>query len=202
MIKEACVESFSEAIEAEKRGANRIELCDNLEVGGTTPSCGTIKMCIEKLKIPFFPIIRPRGGNFVYSNDELEIMKTDIEVCKKLGVKGIVLGVLTSDNSVNIEQTQELIELAQPMEVTFHKAFDDTPDFTKALEDIINCGANRILTSGTKETAEEGAEILNQIIDQANNRITIVAAGKITAENFDYLSNKIKTTEFHGKKIV
>lgn len=202
MIKEACVESFSEALEAEKRGANRIELCENLKVGGTTPSYGTIKMCLEKLNIPFFPMIRPRGGSFVYSNNELEIMKTDIKVCKKLGVKGIVLGILTAENKVNIEQTKELIELAQPMEVTFHKAFDDIHDTVEALKNIISCGASRILTSGTKKTAEEGIETLNHLIDQAKNRITIVAAGKVTSKNIDDLSKRIKTTEFHGQKIV
>ena len=129
-------------------------------------------------------------------------MKTDIKVCKELGIKGIVLGILTAENKVNIEQTKELIELAQPMEVTFHKAFDDIHDTVEALKNIISCGASRILTSGTKKTAEEGVETLNHLIDQAKNRITIVAAGKVTSKNIDDLSKRIKTTEFHGRKIV
>lgn len=121
MIKEVCVESFSEALAAEKRGADRIELCDNLYLGGTTPSYGTIKMAMEKLTIPAFPIIRPRGGNFHYSKEEIEIMKDDIKVCKSLGAKGVVLGVLTADNKVDFETLKELVELASPMEVTFIK---------------------------------------------------------------------------------
>lgn len=202
MIKEACVESFSKALEAEKRGANRIELCENLTVGGTTPSYGSIEMCLKKQAIPVFPMIRPRGGNFVYSNDEFEIMKTDIKLFNELGVKGVVFGILTSDNKVNIDQTKELVELAHPMQVTFHKAFDDAPNTLDALEDIIACGAHRILTSGTKATAKEGTETLNNIIEQANGRIIIVAAGKVTTDNIKELSIKINTNEFHGKKIV
>ena len=202
MIKEACVESFSEALDAEKRGATRIELCENLEVGGTTPSYGTMAMCKEKLSVPFFPMIRPRGGDFVYSEDELEIMKKDIQLCKELKVDGIVFGILTKEGKVNMEQSKELVELARPMPVTFHKAFDDTPDPDQALEDIIACGAARILTSGTKDTAKEGTDILNRIIEKAKGRIIIVAAGKVTKENVDLLSEQINTSEFHGKRIV
>lgn len=202
MIKEACVENFAEAIAAFESGATRIELCENLMVGGTTPSYGTIKLCSEKLNIPVFPIIRPRGGNFVYSNEEFEIMKADIKVCKELGMPGVVLGILTPANKVDIERTTELIEIAKPMQVTFHKAFDDAEDTFQALEDIISCGADRILTSGTKDTAEEGKEILKSIIEKANGRIKIVVAGKVTSENIQELSQQIPSDEFHGKKIV
>lgn len=202
MIKEACVENFSEAIAAFKRGATRIELCENLTVGGTTPSYGTIKRCSEKLNIPVFPIIRPRGGDFVYADDEFEIMKADIKVCKELGMPGVVLGILTPENKIDVEKTTELIRLARPMQVTFHKAFDDAVDTIQALEDIITCGADRILTSGTKATAEEGKEILKKIINKANGRIKIVVAGKVTTENLQELSQQIPSDEFHGKKIV
>ncbi len=202
MIKEACIECFQEAVTAEKRGADRIELCENLGVGGTTSSFGTLKLCREKLNIPVFAMIRPRGGNFVYSGNELEIMEADIKICKKLGIPGIVLGILTPDNKINVEQTRNLVELARPMQVTFHKAFDQAPDYLEALEDVISTGAERILTSGTKKTATAGIDILNHIIDHARGRIKIIAAGKITSENLEILSQQIRTNEFHGKKIV
>ena len=202
MIKEACIESFEEAVAAEERGANRVELCDNLEVGGTTPSHENIRLCSEILKIPVFVMIRPRGGNFVYSDDELEMMRSEIIMCKELRIPGVVLGILTPENQIDIERTRELVKLASPMQVTFHKAFDEAPDFSQALEDVIATGAHRILTSGTKATATEGTGILNRLIEQAGGRITIVAAGRITTENIGELSQLIKTTEFHGRKIV
>lgn len=202
MVKEACVESFEEAVNAEKRGANRIELCANLNVGGTTPSHENIILCKEKLKIPVFAMIRPRAGNFVYSENEIETMKAEISQCLEIGIEGIVLGILTPENQIDIEQTRQLVELARPMQVTFHKAFDEAPDYRQALKDVIATGAERILTSGTKETASKGAEILNQLIEQARGRIIIVAAGKVTSENLEELSNRVNTNEFHGRKIV
>lgn len=202
MIKEACIENFAEAFAAQTRGASRVELCENLAVGGTTPSYGTIRQCVQKLQIPAFVMIRPRGGDFVYSAEELEIMRADIEQCKTLGVPAIVLGLLTAGNKIDIAKTRELIALAQPMQVTFHKAFDEVSDYRQALEDVIQCGAHRILTSGTQQTALEGSSILNKLVELAQGRITIVAAGKVTHENVEQLSQLIHTSEFHGKKIV
>jgi copper homeostasis protein len=202
MIKEACIENFKEALSAQLAGADRIELCENLAVGGTTPSYGTIKACIENLNIPVFVMIRPRGGDFCYSQQELEIMKTDIAVCKQLGVPAVVFGLLTNHGRIDEEHTRELIGLARPMQVTFHKAFDVLEDPFEGLEILIRLGANRILTSGTKATAGEGTDILNRIIEKANGRITIVAAGKVSVENLPELGRVIRTTEFHGKKIV
>ncbi|MGV8094126.1 MAG: copper homeostasis protein CutC [Mangrovibacterium sp.] len=202
MIKEACVENFTDALVAQASGASRIELCENLAVGGTTPSYGTVKACIERLNIPAFVMIRPRGDDFCYSDQELEIMKTDIAICKQLGVPAVVFGLLTSDGRIDEEHTRQLISLARPMQVTFHKAFDELNDPFEGLGILIRLGADRILTSGTKETAREGADILNQLIERAGGRITIVAAGKITKENLPELSRIIHTTEFHGKKIV
>ena len=144
MIKEACVESFEKSLEAQNNGANRIELCENLAVGGTTPSYGTVKVCLENLNIPIFPMIRARGGNFVYSKEEIEIMKEDIRVFKKLGVKGVVFGFLTFDNKIDLELTKELVELAAPMEVTFHKAIDEISNPLDYIEDLINIGVRRI----------------------------------------------------------
>ena len=202
MIKEACVESFEKALEAQNNGANRIELCENLSVGGTTPSYGTVKICLEKLNIPIFPMIRARGGNFVYSKDEIKIMKEDIKIFKELGVKGVVLGCLTSDNKIDLELTKELVDLAYPMEVTFHKAIDEILNPLDYIDGLVNIGIKRILTSGGKATALEGKDLINEIIKKSNERLKIVVAGKVTKENLNGLSNLISADEFHGKLIV
>ncbi|ALQ39960.1 copper homeostasis protein CutC [Fusobacterium hwasookii ChDC F174] len=202
MIKEACVESFEKALEAQNNGANRIELCENLAVGGTTPSYGTVKICLEKLNIPIFPMIRARGGNFIYSKDEMEIMKEDIKVFKELGVKGVVLGCLTSDNKIDLELTKELVDLAYPMEVTFHKAIDEIVNPLDYIDDLVNIGIKRILTSGGKATALEGKDLINEMIKKSNKRLKVVVAGKVTKENLNELSNLICANEFHGKLIV
>ena len=202
MIKEACVESFEKALEAQSNGANRIELCENLAVGGTTPSYGTVKICLEKLNIPIFPMIRARGGNFVYSKDEIKIMKEDIKIFKELGVKGVVLGCLTSDNKIDLELTKKLVNLAYPMEVTFHKAIDEIQNPLDYIDNLINIGIKRILTSGGKVTALEGKDLINEMIKKSNGRLKIVVAGKVTKENLNGLSNLISADEFHGKLIV
>jgi copper homeostasis protein len=202
MIKEACVESFTEARAAQQAGANRIELCENLTVGGTTPSYGTIKVCCQELKIPVAAMIRPRGGNFCYSDDEFRIMKEDIGVCRDLGVEAVVFGLLTKEKKIDIERTCVLVELAQPMHTVFHKAFDETADPFEAIEQLISLGITRILTSGTCETAFEGQEMLRKLIAQVDGRISIVVAGKITSENLEILRELIPATEFHGKRIV
>lgn len=202
MIKEACVESLIDALEAEKRGANRIELCDNLSQGGTTPSYGTIKIALSTLKIPVFPIIRPRGGDFCYTPAEIEVIKEDIKVCKSLGAKGVVLGLLTKDKKIDFEVLSQLVELAKPMEVTFHKAIDELEDPTLVIDEMINIGIKRILSSGTKPTALEGKDMLNKMIEKAGDRLTIVVAGKVTKEILPEVSNLIPAKEYHGKVIV
>ena len=191
ILKEVCVENLAEALEAEKRGADRIELCDNLSFGGTTQSYGTIKKALEKLKIPVFPIIRPRGGDFFYTEDEIEIMKEDVKMCKSLGAEGVVLGMLTKDKKIDFSLVKEFVSLAYPMEVTFHKAIDELENPVEAVEGLINAGVKRILSSGTKVTALEGAGILNKMIEKADGRIIIVVAGRVTAENFQEVSEKI-----------
>lgn len=202
MIKEACVESLIDALEAEKRGADRIELCDNLSQGGTTPSYGTIKVALSTLKIPVFPIIRPRGGDFYYTPAEIEVIKEDIKVCKSLGAKGVVLGLLTKDKKIDFEVLSQLVELAKPMEVTFHKAIDELEDPTLVIDELINIGVKRILSSGTKPTALEGKDMLNKMIEKAGDRLTIVVAGKVTKENLPEISSLIPSKEYHGKIIV
>lgn len=202
MVLEACVENFNEALEAAKAGANRIELCENLAVGGTTPSYGTIRMSVEELAIPVATMIRPRGGDFCYSGQEFNIMRTDIEICKKIGSPGVVFGLLTRDNKIDVERTLELVKLAQPMQTVFHKAFDEADDPFEALEQLIEMGITRVLTSGTKETAYEGQEILRKLIDRAAGRISVLVAGKVTYENIAQLRDLIPAKEFHGRRIV
>ncbi len=202
MIKEACIENFTQALAAQQAGADRVELCENLAVGGTTPSYGTIKACMEKLEIPPFVMIRPRGGDFTYSAEELEIMQEDIDRCKELGVPAVVFGLLTADGEIDVANTRMLVERARPMQVTFHKAFDELANPLAGIDTLVELGVDRLLTSGTKATAKEGTEILNQLIERANGKLTIVAAGKVTHDNLADLSQAIQTTEFHGKAIV
>lgn len=201
MILEACVENYQDAILASQKGANRIELCENLAVGGTTPSYGTIKLCQQNLKIPLAVMIRPRGGNFTYTDDEILIMQEDIRICKEIGVQGVVFGLLTTDNQIDYEKTKELILRAKPMKVVFHKAFDEINNPIEAMEQLIQLGVDRILTSGAKPTAIEGQELLRSLISKAAGRIEIVVAGKVTFENIKELQGLIPATEFHGKKI-
>lgn len=202
MIREKCIGSFLEALEAQELGAERVELCDNLAEGGTTPSYGTIKMVVEKLTIPAFVIIRPRGGDFYYTSEEIEIMKEDIKLCKELGVKGVVIGALNRDNTINYDAIKEMIDLAKPMSVTFHKAIDELENPVAEVKKLASLGVNRILTSGTKETALEGQNILREMIKEAGEDIIIIVAGKVTKDNLDEISNLIPAKEYHGKKIV
>lgn len=198
---EACVGSYSEAVSAINRGANRIELCENLYEGGTTPSYGTIKK-IRELAIPAFVMIRPRGGDFCYSQPEIEIMKEDIKVCKELGVLGVVFGVLTKDNKIDYSLLKELVELSKPMSITFHKAIDEIATPESEILKLAEFGVDRILTSGQKATAFEGAELLNRFIEIAQDKIKIVVCGGVTHENFKEVNKIIPNIEYHGKRII
>lgn len=202
MIREKCIGSFLEALEAQELGAERVELCDNLTEGGTTPSYGTIKMVVEKLNIPAFVIIRPRGGDFYYTPEEIEIMKEDIKICKELGVKGVVIGALNRDNTINYDAIKDMIDLAKPMSITFNKAIDELENPVTEVKKLANLGVNRILTSGTKETALEGKNILREMIKEAGEDTIIIVAGKVTKDNLNEISNLIPAKEYHGKKIV
>lgn len=201
VVLEACVGSYSEAIAAINKGANRIELCENLYEGGTTPSYGTIKK-VRELAIPTFVMIRPRGGDFYYSQAEIEIMKEDIKMCKELGVLGVVLGVLTKDKKIDYPLLKELVELSKPMSITFHKAIDEIENPENEILNLAKIGIDRILTSGKKNTAFEGAELLNKFINIAQNKIKIIVCGGVTFENFQEINKLIPNTEYHGKKIV
>ena len=201
-IKEVCVESFAEANKAVTSGASRIELCENLAVGGTTPSLGTIKKCLEKLRVPVMVMIRPRGGDFIYSADEFQIMEEDIKICKELGAAGVVFGILDESSRIDQERTRKLIALAKPLEVTFHKAIDETEQLVENTVILKKLGVNRILSSGGKATAAAGSLVLKQMIEVASPEMTIIVAGKVTFENFDEINQTIPNSEYHGRRLV
>lgn len=202
IILEACVGCYEEAKKAEQNGANRVELCDNLKEGGTTPSYGTIKLACSKLNIPMAVIIRPRGGDFVYSDDEFEIMKKDIEICKELGAYAVVFGILTKDNKIDIERNKELINLAKGMKITFHMAFDEIDDKVGAIETLIDLGVDRILTKGCKTNAVDGKDVLRELVKVSNDRIEILIGGSVTKNNYKELAEYIGCKEAHGSRIV
>ena len=195
---EICVNSIRSALAAELGGADRIELCDNMAEGGTTPSPGMILQCKKLLSIPVFPIIRPRGGDFLYSDEEFEVMKRDIEFCKEVGCEGVVIGMLNADGSIDTARCKELVELAAPMEVTFHRAFDRCNDLGRGLEDIIALGCRRILTSGGKASAADATDILKTLVDLADNRIAIMAGSGITEDNIARIAELTGAPQFHS----
>ena len=189
--------NIENCIIAQQSGAHRIELCDNPGDGGTTPSYGFIKAARQQLNIDLYPIIRPRGGDFLYSDEEFDIMRTDIKISKQLGCDGIVIGILNADGTVDKKRCSMLVELAYPMGVTFHRAFDRTPDAFKALEDIIDIGCERILTSGQMPTALDGAERISKLISQADERIIIMPGSGIRSDNIIEIARRTKAVEFH-----
>ncbi|CAN5570802.1 copper homeostasis protein CutC [soil metagenome] len=183
MIVEVCAYSLESCLTAQRAGAGRIELCGGLAEGGTTPSAGLIQLARQHLAIPFYVMIRPRGGDFIYSETELAVMKADILTAKSVGADGIVLGVLQTDGTIDEAQTRQFVELARPLPVTFHRAFDMTRDPLEALEAIIRTGAVRMLTSGQHQTAEAGISILKQLTEAAAGRIEIMAGAGVNAQN-------------------
>lgn len=194
---EICATSVQSALNAQKAGAQRIELCSELAVGGFTPSYGLIKQVRNEISIPVFVLIRPRSGDFVYSEFEFEAMKTDIEICKELGCAGIVSGVLKDDFSIDLNRTKELIKLSKPMTFTFHRGFDLTPNPFDELENLIEIGAERILSSGQNDSAEKGINLLAELKNKAENRITILPGGGINLENAN-LFKENGFTEIHA----
>lgn len=202
MILEACVGNISQAIRAQCLGANRVELCDNLSVGGTTPSAATIKTTRKHLNIPVMVLIRPRGGNFIYSSEEIEVMKSDIELCKQLKIDGIVIGALRADATIDTELMKDFIEQARPMKITFHKAIDETRDILDEFKKLMSLDIDRVLTSGGRENAIEGLQTINEMCALSRDKIEIVVAGKITQTNLKEHQELIHASEFHGKLIV
>lgn len=201
-ILEVCVDSVESAIATQDGGADRVELCTNLLEHGTTPSAGMIELAREHLRIDLHAIIRPRGGDFCYSEIEFEIMKRDVIVAKKLGVDGVVLGILKPDRSVDVERTRRLVDLARPCSVTFHRAFDVTADPLQALDDVIVLGIDRLLTSGQAQTAIDGLPLITRLVQKAAGRITIMPAGGINAQNIHQIIAQSGVPEIHAGSAV
>jgi copper homeostasis protein len=197
MIIEACVNSAVSAIEAQKGGADRVELCENLHDGGTTPSAGSIFFARNNLHIGLFVMIRPRGGDFLYSNDEFEIMQADIRMAKTLGADGVVFGILMPDGTIDVGRMKMLTDLARPMSVTCHRAFDMTADPFKALEDLIGPGIDRILTSGHQPSAPQGARLIRDLIIKSAGRIIIMPGSGVKENNVAELVSVTGATEVH-----
>jgi copper homeostasis protein len=194
---EVVVYNIESAMHAQKGGADRIELCDNPLEGGTTPSFGIIEMVRQSVSIDVFVMIRPRGGDFIYSAYEYHAMKRDIEMCKRASVDGVVFAILKTDGSLDKERCKKLIDLARPLKVTCHRAFDVTNDSFLGLEDCIEIGFDRILTSGRKPKAMEGANLIRQLVDQANGRISIMPGSGVNEENVLPLIKETGVNEIH-----
>lgn len=195
---EICCGSIQSAANAKAAGATRIELCQNLNEGGTTPSYATIKQCVEDLHLDVFVLVRPRPGDFVYNELEIRNMEEDVRVCKQLGVSGIVVGFLHEDGNIDTALTRRFVELAAPVPVTFHRAFDRCKDWRKSLEEVIACGCKRILTSGCQPTAMEGKETLKELVRLAGDRITILVGSGVRPENVGELIRHTGVQEVHS----
>lgn len=195
---EITVESLDTSLAAERGGADRIELCTELVRGGLTPTVAAMRKLHEELEIPIFPIIRPRAGDYVYTDKDFTAMKRDISVARDLGMDGVVFGILHPDRTIDVERTTELVQWARPLEVTFHRAFDDTPDLIAALEDAIATGATRILTAGGAKTAPQGIAMLDKLVTAAGNRIVIMPGGGLDASNIAAIAAQSHAKEFHS----
>lgn len=203
IISEACVESLKQAILAEKRGAHRIELCSRLDLDGLTPERDLIEQVMNHVHIPVKVMIRPRTGDFVYHADELSAMKDDIRFCKQNGVKGVVFGILDKTDHLNLDQIQVLAEAASPLEVTIHKAIDQTPDPITSLKELMRLrNITAVLTSGGALTALEGKIIIKEMLQTSKGKINIIAAGRITNNNVVETHQLIGAHAYHGRKIV
>ncbi len=190
--------NYESALIAQQGGADRVELCDSILEGGVTPNYETVVRVRKKLHIDLFVMIRPRGGNFIYSDVEFEQMKKDIQQIKLLGVNGFVFGILNEEGSVNRKQNKELVQLAAPLLCTFHRAFDVVNDLARSLEEVIDCKFSTLLTSGKKSTAVEGIENLVELTKLANGRITIMPGGGVRASNVSLIAEKTKTSFYHS----
>lgn len=198
-IIEIATSDFTTTASAIEGGADRIELCAALSEGGTTQSYATIRKCREEFpNVDLFPIIRPRGGDFLYTKHEFDVMLQDIKLCRELGCNGVVIGLLNMDGTIDMIRTEQLIRSAYPMEVTFHRAFDRCVDPFTALEELITIGCQRILTSGQQKTAPEGVELIKDLNDAADGRILVMPGSGVRKENIKMLAEKTGCTEFHS----
>jgi copper homeostasis protein len=198
-VVEAAVETLDAALAAERAGVDQIELCVNLDEGGATPSPALVSAATHRLHIPVFVLIRPRTGDFVYSKDEMQVIVRDIESARGLGAAGVVLGVLTPDHCVDVEQTRALVDAAAGLPLTFHRAFDLTPSPVDALEQLIGIGVTRILTSGSAATALEGVDVIAGLVEQAGERIAIIAGGGIRHHNVREIIARTGVRDVHAR---
>ncbi|MBI1842164.1 MAG: copper homeostasis protein CutC [Verrucomicrobia bacterium] len=194
---EICVDSVESAIAAEAGGADRVELCQNLFEGGTTPSLGMIETAAKRVRLPVFVIIRPRGADFCYSDHELDVMAKDVAAAKMCGAAGIVTGILRPNGAIDERRMQSLIQCARPLPVTFHRAFDMVPDPMDSLERLITLGVERVLTSGQEKSVLEGSELIQQLVKAAGKRIVVMPGGGITDRNFARIRKLTGASEFH-----
>ena len=197
VLVEACIDSVASAVAAERGGAGRLELCDNLFDGGTTPSAGMISAVKAAVRIPVFVIIRPRGGGFVYNDAEVGVMRLDVEAAKMLGADGIVVGPLTRDARIDEEQLRALLTQAGDLPVTFHRAFDLTRDTGEALETLMRCGVKRVLTSGGKGTALEGVDAIASLVKRGGGAISVMAGGGVREETVQEIVHRARVSEVH-----
>lgn len=194
---EICANSVTSALAAQGGGADRVEFCQNLEAGGTTPSHGQIRTLKQHVHIGAHVLIRPRSGDFLYNEWEYEEMKSDIQFCKDTGCEGVVIGLLHADGRIDTKRTAELVALAGSMHVTFHRAFDVCADPFRALDEIIGCGCGRLLTSGMRNTAEQGMPLIRQLVELAGDRIDIMPGSGVTATNIQALARETGARSFH-----
>lgn len=197
-VLEVAANSLASALAAQDGGADRVELCDNLGEGGTTPSLGTLALAREKLRIPLYVLIRPRGGDFLYDGFEREIMRRDIEACVRLGCDGVVIGALDADGEVDMDTCRELVAAAGSLGATFHRALDTARDPARALEAAIALGCERVLTSGAQPTALAGAQTIAGLVRQAAGRIRVMAGAGVDASNIGQLRERSRADEFHA----
>ena len=197
LLVEACVDSVASSLAAERGGAHRLELCDALFDGGTTPSAGMIAACKEAVSIPVFVMIRPRGGGFVYSDAERDVMRRHVVVARDLGADGIVIGGLCRDNTIDLDLVRMLVEAGRGLPVTFHRAFDFAPDLAMSLETLVEAGVQRVLTSGGAATAADGATALADLVRQAGSRLVVMAGGGVREENVRSLVSESGVREVH-----
>ncbi len=197
-IIEIATSDFSTTQSAVNGAADRIELCANLAEGGITASFATIRKCRESFTVLLYPIIRPRGGDFLYSKDEFDIMKKDIGLCRQLGCDGVVIGLLNMDGSIDMTRTAELVDAAYPLGVTFHRAFDRCKDPFAAMEELIEIGCERILTSGQKPSVTDGADLVKSLNEKSDDKIIIMPGSGVRKENIKMLAGKTGCLEFHS----
>ncbi|MGH8080912.1 MAG: copper homeostasis protein CutC [Lysobacter sp.] len=197
-LLEISANSLGSALAAQDGGADRVELCENLGEGGTTPSYGTLAVARDRLRIPLYVLIRPRAGDFLYDEDELAAMRADIEACVRLGCDGVVIGALDTDGEIDTAVCRELIAAAGSLGTTFHRAFDLVPDASRALEAVIGLGCERILTSGGADDAWQGADHIAALVEQASGRIALMAGAGVNAQNIVALAQRARVRELHA----